>query len=71
MLTGGSFLSGALTGAAGSAMGSLTGLIPGIQTNGWGTAVQVGSSAPTTGYYLHRFHAARGDYRGQYRPRSL
>lgn len=44
-LTGGSFLSGALTGAAGSAMGSLTGLIPGIQTNGWGTAVQVGSSA--------------------------
>jgi hypothetical protein len=26
-------------------MGSLTGLIPGIQTNGWGTAVQVGSSA--------------------------
>jgi RHS repeat-associated protein len=45
MVTGGSFVSGALTGAAGSAVGSLTGLIPGIQTNGWGRAVQIGSSA--------------------------
>jgi hypothetical protein len=45
MLTAGSFVSGALTGDAGSAVGSLTGLIPGIGTRGWGTAVQTGSSA--------------------------